>query len=281
MLAIFRLLSLLPLRFLHAIGAVTGRIALASSSRYRAKIQFNLAIAERALGSSIPEKRVAAESGKAALELPIMWSSPAGKILGLVREVEGWEIVDAARAQGKGVIFLTPHLGCFEITAQYIASKVPIAVLFRPATQGWMDSLMRHGRSRPNMTAWPADLSGVRALVKALRRGETVGLLPDQAPRAGEGMWAPFFGRPAYTMTLAARLSEGAAELVFVWAERLPRGSGYRLRFSGPASPIVGDLAQRTIQINAEIERLIGACPEQYLWGYNRFKQPQGVPPPP
>ena len=139
----------------------------------------------------------------------------------------------------------------------------------------WLVPLMEAGRGASLKLA-PADLSGVRRLMKALRRGEAVGMLPDQIPRNGEGLWAPFFGKPAYTMTLAARMTESAAPLL-VFAERLHYGAGYHLHFQPLSRPLTGDLAARTAQINQELEALIRQWPEQYLWGYNRYKQPRGV----
>lgn len=278
---VFAILRFLPLRVLHALGGLAGRLVFLMSPTYRRNLRANLANALGPETAARLEGRAAAEAGKTVLELPAMWAAPAAHVVSLVREVRGWEAVEAARAAGAGLVFLTPHLGCFEITAQFIATRVPIAVLYRIPRQAWLDRLMREGRSRPGMTSWPADLAGVRALMKSLRRKEAVGLLPDQAPKAGEGLWLPFFGRPAYTMTLAARLAEGSTQAVFVWGERLPRGAGYRLHFSFPLTPLVGDLAERATQINGEVEALIRSCPEQYLWGYNRYKRPQGAPPAP
>jgi KDO2-lipid IV(A) lauroyltransferase len=278
---VFKLLGTLPLRLLHALGGVIGRLVYLASPTYRRNLRANLALAfgaKRAARLALP---VAAEAGKTVFEMPVMWTAPAAQVISLVREVRGWEVVEAARAAGRGLVFLTPHLGCFEITAQYIATRVPIAVLYRMPRQAWLDRLMRAGRGRPGMSSWPADLSGVRALMKSLRRKEAVGLLPDQAPKAGEGAWLPFFGRPAYTMTLAARLTEATAQAVFVWGERLPRGAGYRLHFSLPRTPLAGDVEQRAAAINREVEILIRECPVQYLWGYNRYKQPLGAPPAP
>ena len=278
---LFRLLSRLPLPFLHLLGALAGRLVWMLAPTYRRVLRGNL---RQALGDAQTpalERRVSAEAGKALFELPIMWCAPPETVFGLVREVRGWEVVDEARARGAGLVFLTPHLGCWEITAQYIATQVPIAVLYRIPKQPWLDRLMREGRARPGMSSWPADLSGVRALLKSLRRGEAVGLLPDQAPKAGEGQWLPFFGRPAYTMTLAARLSEAATQVVFVWGERLPRGAGFRLRFTLSSEPLSGELTERAAALNREVETLIRLCPEQYLWGYNRYKRPAGAPPPP
>ena len=127
----------------------------------------------------------------------------------------------------------------------------------------------------------PADVSGVRSLIKALKRNQAVGMLPDQAPKTGEGVWLPFFGRPAYTMTLAARLTETGAVPLLAWGERLPGGQGFRLHFSPPFAAIEGDTLTRAACINREMERLILQKPEQYLWGYNRYKHPGGAEPPP
>jgi KDO2-lipid IV(A) lauroyltransferase len=275
--SLFHLLSRLPLPLLHALGVMAGRLVYLASPTYRRNLRANLGLA---LGAETADRlvwRVASEAGKAVLEAPLMWCADAARVVALAREIDGWEHVERARTEGRGLVFLTPHLGCFEITAQFIATRVPISVLYRVPRQSWLDRLMREGRSRPGMSSWPADLSGVRALMKALRRKEAVGLLPDQAPKAGEGVWVPFFGRPAYTMTLAGRLAEGSAELIFVWGERLPFGRGYRLHFSVPAEPLPDDLATRAARINRELEALIRSCPTQYLWGYNRYKRPAGA----
>jgi KDO2-lipid IV(A) lauroyltransferase len=189
-----------------------------------------------------------------------------------VVEVSGWELVEAASRHGKGILYLTPHLGCFEITAQYLSTHAPITVLYRQPRQAWLQALIEAGRARPQLHLAAADLSGVRSLLKALRRGEAVGMLPDQAPKAGEGRWLDFFGKPAYTMTLAARLTESGAAVIMVWAERLPAGAGYHFRLQEPTQPIRGSIEERAQQINHEIEQLVRQCPAQYLWGYNRYK---------
>ena len=199
----------------------------------------------------------------------------------LVREVHGWEHVEAAHAAGRGLVFLTPHLGCFEVTAQYYAAHRDITVLYRPPKFAALQQLILAGRRREQLHLAPADLSGVRSLIKALKKGQAVGLLPDQAPKVGEGVWLRFFGRWAYTMTLAARLTETGATTLLTWAERLPGGQGYRLVFRPPLQPLHGATLERAQQINDEIETLIRGCPTQYLWGYNRYKRPGGAEPPP
>ena len=144
-----------------------------------------------------------------------------------------------------------------------------------------MRTLIQLGRKRERLHLAPADLSGVRALIKALKKGQMVGMLPDQAPKNGEGVWLDFFGRPAYTMTLAARLTETGAAVLLTWGERLPGGQGYRIHFQVLSRELSGDTVQRAAQINREIETVIRQCPVQYLWGYNRYKIPRGAPRPP
>jgi KDO2-lipid IV(A) lauroyltransferase len=274
---LFRMLSRLPLRVLHLLGGWAGWLVYRVDAGYRRRLHANLALA---IGRDDPAlaRQAAREAGRQALELPWVWLRTADEVVAGVRRVEGWELVDAALAEGRGLLFLTPHLGCFEITAQYIASRTPITVLYRPPRKAVLQPLMEAGRARGQMKTAPADLSGVRKLVKTLRSHEAVGMLPDQAPGVGEGVWAPFFGRPAWTMTLAARMAEVKGVCVlYVWAERLPRGEGFALRFSEGVEALEGELETRCATINREIERLILACPAQYLWGYDRYKRPKGV----
>ena len=277
----FRLLSYLPLRLLHTLGAGLGYLVYLLTSTYRKHLQANL---DLALGNAAtPQHYTAAayEAGKQALELPKVWLRSLEEVAGRVVQISGWELVAAARASNKGLIFLTPHLGCFEITAQYISTHFPITVMYRPPKMAWLHQMVITGRTREQLKLAPADVSGVRSLVKCLRKGEAIGLLPDQAPKVGEGVWCPFFGKQAYTMTLAARLSETGATVLRIWAERLPQGAGYHIHISPPQTPLTGNTAERAAQINREMEALIRECPSQYLWGYNRYKRPGGADAPP
>lgn len=274
--ALFRLLSRLPLPLVHNLGAAAGWLAWLASPTYRRNF------ARHITQANLVDARLAAipEAGKALFELPKIWLRPQQEVVGRVVRVSGWELVEAAWQAGRGILFLTPHLGCFEITAQYYAAQRPITVLYRRPKQDWLAPLIEEGRGA-NLKLAPADLSGVRRLLKALKGGDAVGMLPDQVPGNGEGAWVPFFGRPAYTMTLAARLAETGATVLFAYAERLHYGAGYHLRLFPLTAPLEGDLAQRAAQINAELETLVRRCPEQYLWGYNRYKAPRGTEPPP
>lgn len=277
---LLRALAQLPLAWLHRAGVALGWLIYGCSPTYRRRLRENLlasgvcpdeASCRRLLRQAI------AEAGKGVAELPALWFGPEEGISRLVVECRGWEQVEAARAAGRGIVFLTPHLGCFEICALYGAQRLPLTVLYRPPKLAWLEPLMVAGRARTRATVVPANLKGVRALYRALARGEAVGLLPDQAPGAGEGVWVGFFGRPAYTMTLARRLAQtsGAAVILAV-AERLPQGRGYRLHFEELAAQSLDEAA-----LNRAIEQAVRRWPAQYLWSYNRYKIPAGAPLPP
>jgi Kdo2-lipid IVA lauroyltransferase/acyltransferase len=275
----------LPLRVLHAIGAAAGWITYFARSKYRRRLQRNLRQANLAEGEAAfarLKRQAIAEQGKAALELPMMWLRSSRDLLKLVRGVEGMEHVAAARATGRGIIFITPHLGNFEMAGRYVSSIMPVVFLYRPPRARALEALMNAGRERDDARMAPANTRGVRMMLKALKQGGAVGILPDQAPAAGEGVWADFFGRPAYTMTLVARLqqSTGASVLPF-YAERLSYAQGYTMVFGSPLylqgyTPVEGALC-----LNLGVESLVRRCPRQYLWSYNRYKVPPDVAPPP
>ena len=276
MLALYRLAARWPLSLLHALGAALGWLSWLASPTYRRRLRDNAALA----GYGFAQVRPAvAHAGRMALETPRLWFGPP-----VPMRWDGTELVDAAYAAGRGVVFLTPHLGCFEITAQGLAERYharygPITVLYRPARQAALAQVVETARRREGLDTAPTTLAGVRQMIKALRAGRAVGLLPDQVPPEGQGLWSPFFGQPAYTMTLAARLIQqtGAVPLL-VWGERRPRGQGYDLHFRALAEPLADELAPAVAQINREMERLIRECPTQYLWGYGRYKQPREEP---
>lgn len=281
MVILFDVLARLPLSVLHQLGALLGWVMYLSSGRYAARLRENLQKAGLVLSDSEARKLLHAnvrEMGKGIMELPWVWRRPLEKVLAGVKQCHGWEHIEAARAQGKGVIALTPHLGCFEVISLFIASRMPITTMYRPPRWKFLDQLMHEGRARGQTTLAPTDLGGVRQLLKSLKRGQLIGVLPDQVPGNGEGEWAPFFGRPAYTMTLIGRLVESSgAAVVMCHCERLPRGEGYALHF---APLLIDTTTSIPGQINAALEAVIRTCPEQYLWSYNRYKVPRGALPP-
>jgi KDO2-lipid IV(A) lauroyltransferase len=276
-----------PLRLLHAIGASLGWLAYLASPSYRQRLKAN---AEMAGLSSTLRRASVGEAGKLLMELPRLWLRPAGEAINDAVSWQGADHVQQALDGGKGLILLTPHLGSFEVAAQAYAERFgaqqPISVLYRPARQAWLRELEETARARPALATAPANLAGVRQLMRALRQGQTLGMLPDQVPPEGMGVWAPFFGQPAYTMTLAAKLAQqsGAAVLA-IWAERLPRGGGYAVcvaPLSHPLPPRDGRSEEAWMNdaaaaINSSMETVIRQLPTQYLWGYHRYKQPRSL----
>jgi KDO2-lipid IV(A) lauroyltransferase len=273
------LIAGLPLRVLHALGSVLGWAIYGSSPTYRRHLRENLAQAGLPLsdGERARVRRAAiAAAGRMVLELPAIWFRPRDALLRLVKSSEGVDAALAAREAGKALLFLTPHMGCFEIAAHYATLYTPITVLYRKPKIGWLEPLMRAGRARDNVRLALADLSGVREIYAALKRREAVGFLPDQVPGVGEGEWADFFGRPAYTATLAGRLAAREDVACFLaYARRLPEGAGYQIVLRPLPEKLPDESPAR--RINRALEALVRECPEQYLWGYNRYKTPKGA----
>ena len=285
MLTLFRWLARCPLWFLHGLGATLGWVTYWASPSYRRRFHENACQA----GVLPHDARPAiAQAGKLVAELPFLWLRPAAEPVRPQLAWQGLELIVAALRRGRGVLLLTPHMGSFEVTAQACAQSLatefgPITVLYRPARKALLRALMDSSRARPGVATAPATLAGVRQMIRALRRGEMVGLLPDQVPPEGMGVWVPFFGKPAYTMTLAARLvQQTGAQPLLIWGERLPRGAGYVVRVSelGEALPAHDPgQAESAAVINRAMERVIRQCPQQYLWGYNRYKTPRAPDP--
>ena len=286
MLILIRWLARRRLSTLHVLGGWLGWMAYGLSAPYRRRLNDNAALA----GLALADRRSAvAQTGRMVAELPWLWLRPANQPLGPMVQWQGDGLIQAALDAGQGLVLLTPHLGCFEVCAQAIAERfgqqTRLTAMYRPARQPWLRTLEETARSRPGLATAPAALAGVRQMMRALRRGEAVGLLPDQVPPDGMGVWAPFFGQPAYTMTLATRLvQQTGAALLLIWAERLPGGRGFVLRVSQPENPMPTTAADDgalqlacATALNREMQRLIGQCPGQYLWGYHRYKQPRRV----
>lgn len=281
--ALFRLLSKLPLRWVHALGAALGWLAYLASPTYRRTLRANLA--QAGLDEPRLRRSAIAHAGRQGIEAAWLWQRPPADIADCVQEAEPGQLA-ALLGDRRPLLLLTPHLGSFEASAQYYATQPlalerPMTVLFRPPRKQALRRLIGE-RARPGLRLAPANLAGVRMLMRALRDGRTAGILPDQVPSQGEGAWVSFFGRPAYTMTLPARLAAShGARIVFALCERLPAGRGYRLRLEPFDEPLTGVVETDTRRLNLALETLIRRCPAQYLWGYNRYKVPAGVAAPP
>lgn len=280
---LFRFFAAWPLSWLHALGWVLGWLTWLLDGAYRQRWRHHTALA----GLTGRERWASVgEAGKQVAELPRLWFGRPVRV--------GWEgaaHIEAALAHGQGMLFLTPHLGCFEITAQAYAQRFgvpaaghaaqPMTVLFRPPRKAWAAALLQQARERPGLATAPATLAGVRQLLQALRQGQAVGLLPDQVPPDGQGLWAPFFGEPAYTMTLSVRFARApGTQVLLAWGERLAWGRGYVVHVQPwddvmPDQPLAADMGAAAAQVNLAMERLVRQRPSQYLWGYARYKAPR------
>ena len=273
MIRLFKIVSLVPLWLMHGLGWGLGWLVFAGSGVYRRRFLDN---ARQACMTRRQWQGAVGESGKLVAELPRLWLGRPVPV-----QWEGAQHVEAALASGRGLLFLTPHLGSFEVTGQSYArrfgqTRQPITVLFRPPRQRWLREVVIAARARPGLNMAPTTLAGVKQMIKALKSGESMGLLPDQVPPLGMGRWAPFFGRDAYTMTLSVRLAQQTgATVLLIWGERLAWGRGYRVRVEPLPAPLPADLTQAVGVINQAMETLIRSCPQQYLWGYARYKQPR------
>ena len=269
--AFFKILGILSLPSLHRLGAALGWLIYYCSPKSAITIKNNIHISGLAKNAQhfkqILNENIA-ESGKAVFETIGIWQKKEADILPLVQHVNGWQIIKDALQVGKGIIFLTPHLGCFEITSIYYGSKHPITVLYRPPKLKLLQPFILQGRTRKGVALAEANTGGVRKLMQALKRNEAIGILPDQIPAAGEGEWADFFGKPAYTMTLASKLAQKTgATVIMAFCERLANGAGYTIHITQLESIATAAL------LNTAIEQQIALKPAQYLWRYDRYKQ--------
>jgi KDO2-lipid IV(A) lauroyltransferase len=273
---LLRLFGQLPLRVLHGIGAGLGRLMLWRHGRTAHDTAVNLRIARPALDDAAAQallREVMLEGGKSITEIVKIWGVGATRALDLVREVRGAELFDAALATGKGVIIAAPHLGCWELLNYWLCRRTPMAILYRPPRIAAVEQLFRKVRGELAPEQVRAEGAGVRTLYKRLAAGGTVGILPDQKPRAGEGEFAPFFGREALTMVLLPRLAaRTGATVLFAFAERLPRGAGYRLHFvPAPSATADAELPVACAALNRGVEACVERAFSQYQWHYRRY----------
>ena len=219
----------LPLSLAQILGGLGGIMAYTFSSHFRGLFQENYHHAMQLHGRTIHPLRAAAASGMLFIDSLWIWHNPK-KALSRA-DVRDWGPVDQAVQEGKGLVMLTPHLGGFEIIPRILANHFPATILYRPARQEWLNDLIEEQRAYPNMHFVPTNLQGVRKMVKALQEGEAIGILPDQVPSGGEGVWVPFFGRPAYTTPLPARLANrNNTPVVMFTAKRKGLGKGWLMQ---------------------------------------------------
>ena len=265
---LFKYWGRLPLPLLHGLGRALGRLLFHTMPKAKQLAAENIKqsqLSPTAIKEAVQQNFI--NLGELILETPYIWQTNNKKTKEIIQSTSGWDEVEAAIAAKKGIVFLTPHMGCYEVGFHYCALYFPVSVLYRPPKKKWLQPFVIQGRERSNLRLAEANATGVRILVKALKKGEAIGILPDQVPNAGDGEWADFFGNPAYTMTLASKLAEKTgATIIMLYGERLAKGEGYVLHCTKVESINTAAL------LNKAVEKQIKQRPEQYNWHYHRYK---------
>jgi KDO2-lipid IV(A) lauroyltransferase len=282
---ILAFIALLPLRLTQALGSLLGRWMMRQDSKMVRITRRNIAVCFPELDQQQQTALVhdsMIETGKTLLEMGMSWLWPVSLTLSKVKGVYGEELISDSLGKGKGVIMIAPHLGNWEILNLYLGSRYPLTAMYKPPKLKLMDDLIKKMRARVGTRMAPASKTGVMMVLKSLKRGEVVGILPDQKPEAGSGVFVPFFGVEAYTMRLVSQLAKREETVaVCAYAERLPKGRGYKIYIREVDPRLYGpDLPESMAAMNRSIEACVRAIPDQYQWEYTRFdRRPEGQPP--
>lgn len=281
--ALLRCLSWLPLSWARGLGALLGRLAYRVGGRYNRVIRTNLAACFPELDETALRrlhKANLAATGVTLLESGAVWRWPAGRLLARVEAIDGREHLEQALARGRGVIIAGAHLNNWEMMNMVGPELAPMIALYRAPNAPAADRYITRARSRSGAELVASGGIAMRRMVRQLRDGGLVGLLCDQQPKQGEGVFAPFFGIEALTMTLLGRLTHRTGcDVVLINCERTR--SGWRIRLTrGPADLHAPDSRTAATALNAAVEQEIRTRPEEYLWAYKRFSiRPPGAPP--
>ncbi|HET7560890.1 MAG TPA: lipid A biosynthesis acyltransferase [Rhodanobacteraceae bacterium] len=271
------LVARLPLRLHRAAGAVLGWGFWVTGSRKRRIVEANLALVRPGLDAAARRKLARAcvrETGIALAELFAIWTNPR-RTLALVREVRGQDLFDAAIACGRGVILCAPHLGSWEVANYWVGARTPFSTFYTQLRHAQAEALLRALRAGGASIQMPIDESGLRKILRHVRGGGVVSIMPDHVPRSG-AVIAPFFGVPASTMTLLPRLAtRTGADVLLLFVERLPHG--FRVHFREPPAALADpDPLVACTAMNAAIEDCVRDAFTQYQWSYKRFKAREG-----
>ncbi|MDF1623975.1 MAG: lauroyl acyltransferase [Pseudohongiella nitratireducens] len=273
-----KLLSLLPLAAVHKMASAIGELLNVLPIATRKVTETNLQRAMPEL-DEITRKELAksslCETIKAGLELGHMWYASLESVTGRIRTVHGFELVENAKASGKGIIYAAPHLGSWELLGIYLSTLGPMTTLYKPAKIDGLNELIAHSRAKGGAKLVPTNRQGVVKLTKALKQGESTGILPDQQPKRDGGVFADFFGVPAFTMTLLPKLAARTGAVVLLaYAERLPGNQGFDVHFREADPDVYSENSEvAAAGLNRSVEACVRQIPAQYQWEYKRFRK--------
>ncbi len=275
MLILLHSIAMLPWHWLQTLGKILGTLWVWIPNRQRRDALINIRLCLPHLSETQHLKlrhQSMVHLACTYMEFAAIWLWPTSKVLGLIREETGAELLQCQ--PGQGLILLSPHLGSWEIISLYRASKDRFTAMYRP--QHHLDEVLLKARQRNGAALVPDNFTGVKNLLRNLLQGQSIGILPDQVTREETGsIFAPFFGIKAATMLLVARLARRSnAKVVFVFAERLPNHLGFHLHWlPAPDGIASNDDLEAATALNKGVEQCIAICPEQYQWTYRRFRR--------
>lgn len=270
--------ALLPLRWAQGMGKRLGRYFYrqGDNSRLYRTTRLNLTSCFPELPE--PQRKVLTQqsleqTGQSIAEMGMSWLWPVKRTLKTIKAVHNETLITEGIAKGKGVILIAPHLGNWEVLNLYLSNRYTFTAMYKPPRQKQLDNLIKRMRARLGTDMAPANVQGVRKVMKALKRSEMVGILPDQEPDAGSGIFASFFGIPALTMTLLPQLAaQTGAKVICGYAKRLDNAQGFEIYFSEAEADIaLKDVLMATEAMNRSVERCVRELPAQYQWEYKRF----------
>jgi KDO2-lipid IV(A) lauroyltransferase len=275
--SLYALLACLPLRAIQLLGAGLGNALWLCRTELARTSLINIHLCFPEL-SAKEQKKLARQSlletGKTMLETGACWNWSLEKCRSLIRNIEGEQLFAERCADPRGLILLLPHLCTWEMLHPVLSAHTAFTAMFKPPQIRSLDDWMQKVRNRSSAVMVPANRRGVSELMKALKNGQCIVVLPDQEPERESGSFAPFFGLEALTVSLVHGLATKThAQLLMVNTKRLADGSGFDVVFRDANTVNTPDLRQSLTAMNTIVETAVREIPAQYQWEYKRFKQ--------
>jgi KDO2-lipid IV(A) lauroyltransferase len=269
-----RLIGRLPIALLRRLGALFGAAAYRLDSRETRIARRNLTLIHPEIDDATRENMTRAlmrSMGQGLMETLAIWTRPRARVLRLVQQVHGETHLQAALARGRGVLLAVPHYGNWELLIEFMAARGPFSLVYKASEKAGLERFLQKARSGANVQLVPAEATAMRPLMRALQNGEVVGITPDQQPRKGGGEFIPFFGRPALTLSLIAKLAQRTGTpVLFAYTER--RGDGFDVVFEAEEPALHdADLDIALTAMNRRVQAIAERDFRQYQWTYKRF----------
>ena len=276
------LIGLMPLFMCRGLGRFLGARAFALNIREAKITRENIALCFPDMShddQAHMAKASMANMGMLALDVLKVMSSSKSWAARHIKKIHGEDVLAEAKATGKGLLFIGPHLGNWEVVPHFLPDNGKTTILYQPPKKAYLESLIVEHRARQGATVVPTDQKGIATILKALRKGEIVGILPDQIPSDEGGEFSTFYGQPTFTMTFIHKLMQKTrCTAIYMFVKQVP--GGFEIFYhKAPEELYSDDLTTSLAALNQGVEGCIAECPEQYQWEYKRFRKvPKGDP---